>query len=235
MITEIRLSFGASRGQRPLKFEPGAVTVFVGPNNSGKSLVLRELGAARLLYVRIMPFFIYRLDVSDYVRVRSNVSLAGLNGPLCTMARSLPDEPEWELSESDLIRFYGVDPDQHAFVIDLKPSVSELVSLYRLKHVWGYSANGWTPFALELEGLYVDEYPPTGTTAKSFKERFPALDGPGDRIYEFLYVNGDGKTGSWSFGRVGSVNAPLLWERVFDSFLKRINRTRRDHGLPQLG
>ncbi len=46
MITEIRLSLGASRGQPPLKFEPGAVTVFVGPNNSGKSLVLRELGAA---------------------------------------------------------------------------------------------------------------------------------------------------------------------------------------------
>ena len=182
-----------------------------------------------------MPFFLYRLDVSDYVRVRSKISLAGLDGPLCRFARCSPDEPEWEISEAELIRFYGVDPELHAFIIDLKPSVPTRVSLYRLKHVWGYSSSGWTPFALELEGLYVDELPPAGITATAFKERFPALDGHGDRIYEFLYVNGDGKTGAWSFGRVGSVNAPLLWEHVFDSFLKRINRTRRDQGLAPLG
>jgi hypothetical protein len=182
-----------------------------------------------------MPFFIYRLDGPDYVRDRSNIPLAGLEGPLCSAARCRPDEPEWELTESDVLRSYGVDPERHAFIIDLKPSVPTGVSLYRLKHVWGYSSYGWTPFALELEGLYVDEVPPAATTATAFKQRFPALDGPGERIYEFLYVNGDGKTGTWSFGRVGSVNAPLLWEKVFDSFLKRINETRRHQGLSRLG
>lgn len=45
MITGIRLLFGAG-SDNPLDFEPGAATVFVGPDNSGKSLVLRELNAA---------------------------------------------------------------------------------------------------------------------------------------------------------------------------------------------
>lgn len=48
MLTAISLRFGSSQGQAPLTFEPGAITIFVGPNNSGKSLILRELeGAVR--------------------------------------------------------------------------------------------------------------------------------------------------------------------------------------------
>jgi len=79
----------------------------------------------------------------------------------------------------------------------------------------------------------VDEDPPPGTTAAEFKERFPALDHSGDQIYEFLYIHDNEK---WTFGRVGGVNAPLLWHNVFDSFLKRINRKRRDtDGVPPLG
>ena len=82
----------------------------------------------------------------------------------------------------------------------------------------------------------MDETPPAGISAAAIKQRFPVVSEPGDRIYEFLYVHGDGKKGLWAFGRVGSVNAPLLWEQTFDSFLKRINRKRRDvDGLPQLG
>ena len=151
-------------------------------------------------------------------------------------ARRSPDTPEWELSERELVRSYGVDPDSHVVIIDLKPKVEDEISLYRLKYAWGYSADGWTPFALELEGLYVDEKPQTGNSAASIKQRFPISSEPGDRIYEFLYVNGDGKKGSWAFGRVGSVNAALLWEHVFDSFLKRINHKRRDvDRLPLLG
>lgn len=183
-----------------------------------------------------MPFFLYRFDGDDYIRVRSNIPLAGLNGPFCATARSAPDRPEWEISEDALVRFFGVDPDRHVVLIDLKPRVPIEVSLYRLKHVWGYSLDGWTPLALELEGLHVDETPPAGISVAAFKERFPISAAPGDRIYEFLYVNGDGRAGRWTFGRVGSVNAALLWERVFDSFLKRINRKRRDiDGLPPLG
>jgi len=178
-----------------------------------------------------MPFFLYRLEGSDYVQAKKDIPLAGLNGPFCAAAPRAPSSPEWELSEQELVRFYGVDPANHAVIIDLKPRVSTTVNLYRLKHVWGYTSHNWTPLALELEGLYVDEAPPAGVTAATFKKRFPALDGPGDQIYEFLYVGG-----TWAFGRVGSVNAPLLWAHVFDSFLKRINRKRKEiDGLPTLG
>lgn len=43
MIKTIQLKFGSFPGQAALTFEPGHLTVFVGPNNSGKSLLLREI------------------------------------------------------------------------------------------------------------------------------------------------------------------------------------------------
>jgi hypothetical protein len=43
MIDEIALRFGPIPGAPPLRFCPGTVTVVVGPNNSGKSLLIREL------------------------------------------------------------------------------------------------------------------------------------------------------------------------------------------------
>jgi AAA15 family ATPase/GTPase len=45
MIEELTLKFGSSPSEPPLQFSPGPVTVFVGPNNSGKSLLLREVEA----------------------------------------------------------------------------------------------------------------------------------------------------------------------------------------------
>lgn len=46
MLTAISLRFGSSLCQLPLTFEPGPMTIFVGPNNSGKSLILRDLDSA---------------------------------------------------------------------------------------------------------------------------------------------------------------------------------------------
>jgi hypothetical protein len=43
MLKTITLRFGAEEGDQGLSFSPGPMTVFVGPNNSGKSLALREL------------------------------------------------------------------------------------------------------------------------------------------------------------------------------------------------
>jgi hypothetical protein len=43
MIEEIKLRFGSDKDSAPLIFSPAIVTVIVGPNNSGKSLLLREL------------------------------------------------------------------------------------------------------------------------------------------------------------------------------------------------
>ncbi|HKP75830.1 MAG TPA: AAA family ATPase, partial [Longimicrobiaceae bacterium] len=43
MLKSVDFRFGAGEGEPPLSFSPGPMTVFVGPNNSGKSLALREL------------------------------------------------------------------------------------------------------------------------------------------------------------------------------------------------
>ena len=45
MIRRVILKFGRAPGERPEAFNPTPVTVFVGPNNSGKSKVLREIHA----------------------------------------------------------------------------------------------------------------------------------------------------------------------------------------------
>lgn len=42
MLKEFTLKSGPTPGEK-LSFEPGGVTIFVGPNNSGKSLLLREI------------------------------------------------------------------------------------------------------------------------------------------------------------------------------------------------
>jgi len=74
-----------------------------------------------------------------------------------------------------------------------------------------------------------------GISAQTFKKKFCPPPERGDDIYEFLYLNGDGKGGTWSFGRVGGVNAPLLWTSVLDSFIVRINLKRQGDGLGLLG
>ena len=43
MLKSVTLRFGAGEDDEPLTFSPGPMTVFVGPNNSGKSLALREI------------------------------------------------------------------------------------------------------------------------------------------------------------------------------------------------
>jgi predicted ATPase len=43
LVKHITLKFGAYLGQSPLELVPTGITLFVGPNNSGKSLVLREI------------------------------------------------------------------------------------------------------------------------------------------------------------------------------------------------
>lgn len=43
MISKIQLKFGAKGSTEKFEVDPGSVTIFVGPNNSGKSLILREI------------------------------------------------------------------------------------------------------------------------------------------------------------------------------------------------
>lgn len=45
MIDTISLNFGSSTSATPIEFQPGRMTIFVGPNNSGKSLLLKEISS----------------------------------------------------------------------------------------------------------------------------------------------------------------------------------------------
>jgi chromosome segregation ATPase len=45
MITHLELKSSSSLGQPPLSIDlPPSITIFVGPNNSGKSQLLNEIG-----------------------------------------------------------------------------------------------------------------------------------------------------------------------------------------------
>ena len=43
MIKRLNLKFGSAKGEAALQLEVTPITVFVGPNNSGKSKILREI------------------------------------------------------------------------------------------------------------------------------------------------------------------------------------------------
>jgi hypothetical protein len=92
------------------------------------------------------------------------------------------------------------------------------VSLYRVRRAWGYSYPWWTPFAVQLETLYVDA---KVAEPEAFKQTF-ITSVPGDLVHEFLYLQGGTTGGSWTWGRVGSVNAPLLWPDALRYFVKCI-------------
>lgn len=64
MIQQITLKFGSIPGQAPLTIDTGHITVIVGPNNSGKSTLLREIDQ-RLANPGSATVIIDRVDVSE--------------------------------------------------------------------------------------------------------------------------------------------------------------------------
>lgn len=63
MISKLVFKFGSQDSIEPLQLEPTALTIFVGPNNSGKSLILREI---EQFSVAGTPGDIKALDKIDY-------------------------------------------------------------------------------------------------------------------------------------------------------------------------
>jgi hypothetical protein len=98
------------------------------------------------------------------------------------------------LAELDAQPNYG----SSTLIMDLKPKQTKNnASPYELLDVWGYSADGWTPALLRLNGLFVVESP-ENVNRKDFTHSDNIIDGP----YEFLYLTGsvkDGKIiGTWA-------------------------------------
>lgn len=175
-----------------------------------------------------MPFIVYRKEGNQLEKVKE-VSLAGRNGPIYSLAKSkcsnihVNEEEEegigWEITEKEIIKELGFDAGLHRLVIDLKPSVKNNVSLYYLRKIFGYSYYGWTPIALQLETIFVDKYV---ENPEEFKQKFQPPE-EGDIVHEFLYLRGGYKEGNWVWGRAGSVNGCLLWPDALRFFIDKIS------------
>lgn len=139
---------------------------------------------------------------------------------------------KWHSTDEFILYLLGVErPAEHRILIDLKPSDKSNVSLYRLRDVWGFSYEEWTPLALRLESLLVDEPQDNPST---FKQVFRGPLETKDFIYEFLYLNGGTKSGKWTWGLVGRVNAALLWPDALRYFVNAINRQLIEDNLEPL-
>ncbi len=184
-----------------------------------------------------MPFIIYNVkqkagELSTYSYLKK-VSLAGRKGPIATYVQSLGLAPKdsgikWHLSEQNILLILGQSVENSALIVDLKPKVERNVSLYRIEDVWGDSRPGWTPIMLSLRTLYVDlSLEDADSFKKSFNDKDNVFDG--DLIHEFLYLQGGFTSGGWSWGPIGSVNAPLLWPGSLKfSYDKIIEKFRGD-------
>jgi len=174
-----------------------------------------------------MPFLVYRLDrklgETTRVRLKQQVSLGGGNGPLAALVheRSRGEGVfPWQMVEAELLkRLQQAPADEHALLVDLKPSVKDNISLYRVRRLWGYSYPAWTPLAVQIEALYVDK---THPDPDKFKRDCPLPSAPGQLVHEFLYLLGGTEEGRWAWGRVGSVNGCLLWPDAFNHFVECI-------------
>ena len=163
-----------------------------------------------------MPFFLYSHEPVGrhrrYCLLKQIRPLAG-RGPLVrAIKKGMPSKGpyKWHRSPADIISEMGVDPSNHEIIIDLNPRRD--VSLYLLKEVWGYTYEQWTPIAVLLQSLYVDL---RHRNPSQFKRVFDDKEAEKELVGEFLYLRGGTKSGTWNWGPVGSVNAPLLWKDSF--------------------
>ena len=162
-----------------------------------------------------MPFYLYKTTgeapETTYQQL-NEIKLAGSYGPIARYAREKnagrPAPWEWHVTERDLLVASDQQPDGHAIVIDLKPRATRNVSLFRLTDVWGFTCDDWTPIALRLSALFIDE---EREGPDAFKKDFTYHGDYHEVVGEFLYLMGGATSGTWNWGMVGRVNGALLW------------------------
>jgi len=167
---------------------------------------------------KTMPFFLYSYEQKQGLRTytldKEIKPLAG-KGPLPKIIKNrMPASAPytWHVSCVDIIHEVFGNPSSQEIIIDLKPKVKGNISLYILKDVWGYTYDWWTPIAVLLESLHVDL---ESKDPAKFKKAFDDQNAAHDLVGEFLYLRGGIKGGTWGWGRVGSVNAALLWKESY--------------------
>ncbi len=171
MIESINLRSGSSNGSKPLSFPPGHLTVFVGPNNSGKSLVLRELEAVvagkdpqgRKILDSIDVKVIPESEARELVNARLNATRTAQarEGHIVLSSVSpVSDEVRaFEMTEAEAVGFLtkGNNPDWVR---------SQILSLFVLR------LDGHTRLTLVNPRPAVDmQSPPTNVLASLFRDR----------------------------------------------------------------
>ncbi len=130
----------------------------------------------------------------------------------------------WHLDSSEITRQLEEDANTHGgntLIIDLKPRNPKKLSLYEIRDIWGYSANGWTPLMLHLRGLLVDVDP---SKRKVDRSHFSVPDSKiRHPIFSFLHVREgtvrEGRIqGVWVPPRASPTNSALLWPDAFRYF-----------------
>lgn len=155
----------------------------------------------------------------------SAISLAGRKSGiiikyLTTQLSPQITEPwSWHITVEDLLNVLSLKGN--TLVIDLKPN-NNYISLYKIKNIWGYSSNGWTPLLFELEGILVEndaiKYDRNDFSIKAYDDDKP--------IFTVLYVSGtiiNGEViGKWIFPKPSATNSVLLWPEVLEFFAEKM-------------
>ncbi len=110
MIKNLSLRFGSHPTSSPTTLEPGHVTVFVGPNNSGKTLILREIYSA-LYDERWPPQNFHFIQPKDRVIV-SGLKAEAFDLPqLKAFAGTVDGSQRWDLLRNEQYHV-PIDPAQ---------------------------------------------------------------------------------------------------------------------------
>jgi hypothetical protein len=153
MLRNIELRFGAGPDEPALAFRPGPMTVFVGPNNSGKSLALREVEDFVATGGDPYGHVIARLDphpppvdeVEAMIRSRATVPQEEVRDGRCRVLRlrspgeyarrratdAVEPVTEYELDLRALLEAVGRDGDRTE--AETKRVFHDLISLFTLR------------------------------------------------------------------------------------------------------
>jgi ABC-type cobalamin/Fe3+-siderophores transport system ATPase subunit len=125
MISKIVLQFGSSAASPPVEFEPGRMTVVVGPNSSGKSLLLREIrgafthegqapnGAGRILnHVIPAPFTVEEL--SEMLHRRRDPRMQDAEGVITIESGRPVGGGPFQSSSFDVVRTAQASQERYA-------------------------------------------------------------------------------------------------------------------------
>jgi len=181
-----------------------------------------------------MPFILYKWERNGkgfrvFERLKQ-VKLAGY-GPIASYVRQVQSGKavtplQWHATEAEILTQLGKSERDHALIIDLKPTVKTVVSLYHMREIWGFSYEWWTPIAIRLEMLFAEE---DVQDPAEFKQKFGDEKCPRQQIHEFLYLQGGTQGGTWIWGPVGSVNGALLPPDALEYFLEVLANSLKSH------